>query len=608
MSEAAKTLSVKLAYPIESSAEVAPDRAHVRLALDASRGAVGLRAKVLDPGLFRDALLTAASVRESDLRFKAPDRSQYLAYLMKKGKGPTKELWDAHKAFLEQAYAEDTARERTLDPAWTVHPDEVSIEVFSKDESAWARIALSNALFSDREASHGTTFAELSPALVSSLARLRAYHPLTLEADARSVPADGPAREARQVELSAAWLRGFLQVQSAATLPAATAEFSPIDLYNLLFVLRTRKARKPPRALRFELVPGQPPRMVIEPFGTVLEGHAGPCVGVAPRVVRTFGRQRLMVLSRMLPHARSVRVHLLGAGLPTFWILDCGAVTVTLALTGWSDAGWASAATFDALVPADGAAALSERVLSLLSERGPMSLSALASATGATVTQLRAAIQWACLHGQLLHDLPRGEYRARALLSAPIEDALVRYGSVREAKAHRILEDRSAVRVTKVHSIAGEGVEIHGEVQDPSAGRASLPRFTIDLEGRVSDAWCGCPHHRRAGLREGPCEHMIALRIAYARRRAEEDALRQTPEGRALIRAETRTLVRRDDRGLESIYRVTLDDKVVRIAWGDSAQPRQQRLWFDTDREAREAYFNRLDALGAEGFIDAAEA
>ena len=36
----------------------------------------------------------------------------------------------------------------------------------------------------------------------------------------------------------------------------------PIDVYNLLYALRTRKAKKSPRALRFELVPGQAPRAV----------------------------------------------------------------------------------------------------------------------------------------------------------------------------------------------------------------------------------------------------------------------------------------------------------------------------------------------------------
>jgi uncharacterized Zn finger protein len=128
----------------------------------------------------------------------------------------------------------------------------------------------------------------------------------------------------------------------------------------------------------------------------------------------------------------------------------------------------------------------------------------------------------------------------------------------------------------------------------------------MDLEGRVAEASCTCPTYRRSGLREGPCEHMIALRLAYARKRAEEDALRQTAEGRQLIRAETRTYVRREDSGLETVYRVSLDDRVVYVQWGlRTGSARHQRIWFDTDREARDAYFRRLEELATEGFVDA---
>ena len=78
-----------------------------------------------------------------------------------------------------------------------------------------------------------------------------------------------------------------------------------------------------------------------------------------------------------------------------------------------------------------------------------------------------------------------------------------------------------------------------------------------------------------------------------------------TPEGRALIRAETRTYVRREGTQ-EVVYRVSLDSKLVRVLWGPRNQEaRQQRTWFDSDSQARDAYFARLDGLTADGFIDA---
>jgi hypothetical protein len=144
---------------------------------------------------------------------------------------------------------------------------------------------------------------------------------------------------------------------------------------------------------------------------------------------------------------------------------------------------------------------------------------------------------------------------------------------------------------------------------DREAVRGFFPSFLLDLEGRVREASCGCPHYKRAGLREGPCEHMIALRLAYARQRAEEEALRQTEKGRARIRAETRAYVRRDASGQEQVYRVSLDGKLVSMEWGPRlGRARHQRLWFDSDAEARTAYFARLESLASEGFIDSAGA
>ncbi|WP_437877694.1 SWIM zinc finger family protein [Sorangium sp. So ce513] len=629
---AALARPIHLRYAAPSELAAAPLHSSVRLSLDSARGPVGVRGTLRDAALFRDAMAALATILESDLRYKGRDRTAYLAYLMKQGKKATAAIWEAQKAFLESAFGDDAAgagqvdgssspakAASALDPVLTVHPDEVSIEVFSRDESAYARLALSSELFEGREAAHGTAFVDLSPRIVEQIDRLRVYAKVELDAGAsRAAGATGHgaggaggARGAsfeRSLEVPTTWLRGFLQVQSAAALPAVSCELAPIDLYNALYVLRTRKAKKPPRGLRFELVPGKRPRLILEPWEILLEGHGPPYEG-PPRVVRTYGRQRLLALSRLLPHVRSARAELRGPGLPVFWVLDLGRATLTVALTGWTDRSWASAASFDALMPRDGAAraaidALAARQLALLRERGPLPLADLSAGAGAE--DARAALQLECLRGRVLYDVARRVYRPRELFAEPVDEREIRYSSPREAAAHRLLGAAGAVKTTKVHEIAGEGTEIHGQVADREAHRDFSPRFTVDLEGRVSDAWCSCPTFRRSGLREGPCEHMIALRVAHARERAAQDALRQTAEGRALVRAETRTYVRREASGAEVVYRVSLDDRVVHLSWGARAEaPRHQRIWFDTDVEARDAYFKRLDALTSSGFVDA---
>ncbi|XXF78289.1 SWIM zinc finger family protein [Myxococcaceae bacterium GXIMD 01537] len=601
--------NVELRYATASEVSTAPDASRVLLALEGSRGTVGVRGRVREPALFRDALAATLGILASDLRYRGKDRTAYLAYLMKQGKRASAQIWEAQKAFLDEALAGEEKKDSVLDPVLTVDPDQVSLEVFSRDESAWARLALDNSLFEAREAAHGSTFLDVPPELLAKVDRLRTYVPMSLEAGvARPAARPDEARAPRAVEVPHAWLRGFLQVQSAATLPHSTCTLAPIDLYNLLFALRTRKAKKAPRALRFELVPGAPPRLVLEPWELVLECHGPAYTGSAPAVVRTFGRQRLAALARLLPHARSVRVELMGPGLPVFWVLDLGPATLTLGLTGWTESGWSSAAAFDALMPRAVPDGLPERLRQRLRQEGPLSFETLvAGAGGAAKDSVRAALQLECLRGRVLFDLATGHYRPRELLSTPVDEAVIRYGNEREARAHRLLEGAGEVKLTKVHEVVGTGTRIHGEVADREALRSFFPSFLLDSEGRVREATCGCPHFRRSGVREGPCEHMFALRLAYSRRRAEEEALRLSPEGRGLIRAETRSYVRRDTSGQEQVYRVSLDGKVVALEWGPRlGEPRHQRLWFDSDSEARSAYFSRLEQLAADGYIDSA--
>lgn len=596
---------LELKYGGTSEVSAQGEASRIAVALEGGRKTVGVRGKIRDAQLFRDALLTCAAIKESDLRYKGKDRTAYLAYLMKQGKKATAAIWAAQKAFLEGAYADEAPKPRGLDPALTVDPDEVSIEVFSKDESAYARLAFSNELFEDREAAHGTTLADLSPALVEQIERVRTYRPTYFEAGADLKS----AAQTKSIELPHAWLRGFLQVQSAASLPAATCELAPVDLYNVLWILRMRKAKKAPRALRFELVPGARPRIVVEPWEFVLEGHGPVYTGKTPRVVRTYGRQRLLSLARALPHVRGVKVHLLGPGLPNFWTLDLGLARVTLAMTSWSESSWAGATSFDALIPRAEDDSLVDKLVKQLESKGPQTLQELIKAAGKGTQDTRAALQRASLQGRVLFDLDKGRYRPRALLAKPVDEESIRYGSVREATAHRLLED-SEIKITKVHVIHGEGTEIHGEIQDKGARRAFAPHFTLDVEGQVRDAWCNCPVYQRSALREGPCEHMLALRVFHVRKVAETEELRTTAEGRKHITAETRTFIRRDPSGSQTTYRVSLDEKIVRVEWIDvtpgvlPGEPRRQRMWFDSDSEARDAYFARLDALADKGFID----
>ena len=198
---------VKVQYAAPSALKAGEGRAEVTLGVDGSRGPVGLRGTVKAPALFRDALMTAFDVLGSDLRYKRKDLAVYLAYLTKQGKKANKEIWEAQKQFLEQQLGNEEKPKHVLEPVLTVNPDELSLEVFSRDESSYARLSLPSALFEGREVAHGTSTLSLDEAFVGRFERMRSWQPVALDVTSRGEAA--PAAETKQVPW--AWLRNFVQ-------------------------------------------------------------------------------------------------------------------------------------------------------------------------------------------------------------------------------------------------------------------------------------------------------------------------------------------------------------------------------------------------------------
>ena len=572
------------------------------LPLDGARPAAQIKANIQRPDLIRDGLLVLGEVLRSDLRHQAQDRADYLAYLLKQGKRANQAVWDAQKAFLAAKYGEATQQEAPLDPLFSVNADGISIEVFSRDESTYARLHLkASSAYQSEAYTAGTSHLRFTPPLLEALAGIRSYRPLTLHGQ------PSVAGDAKTVRVPYRWLRAFGQVQAASTLPTERVRLAPVDLYNVLLSLRLRKAKTAPRALRYELVPGEPPRLVLEPWEQVLPASGAPYQGAVPQVVRTWGRQRLSLLGRLLPHTKAVDMYLLGAGLPAFYVLDLGAATLTLALSGWTDSGWAGIATFDLFAPGNTDELLGKRLVKQLAEQ-PQTLDALTATLHQPRQTVRQALLTELLKGTLVHDIASDLFHYRPLTAQSLDLEQLRYRDAREEQAHRLLAIAEQVQLTRIHDLGLDGTAIDGEVQDRQAHRQYQTSFTLDREGRTVKASCTCHDFRRAGLKQGPCPHMIALRLRYAREQAALEQARETPEGRKLIRAETRTLTRRQGERVLS-YRISLDERQIVLRWCNDPQAlRQQRLLFNRAEEARDAYFERLDGLAKQGFIDASGA
>ncbi|RUL87064.1 SWIM zinc finger family protein [Tautonia sociabilis] len=602
---------VDLAYAGPSTLVSEGDSATLSLVANRHRPAVRFEAALRDPLPFREAMAALHAVVGSDYRYVPKDRTAYLADRRMKAESAHLGLWEAQRAYFSWLMRNDPTAYLILDPVVTAHPDQVFFEVFSKDEGTYAKLGVDLDAFEPDPAvstTWGTTNIDFSEALHLGIEQMRSYRTtrLSLGLEGVSVATEGAgAVLEKTVRVPDSWLRGFLQVQSAAALPRTSFSLNPIDLYNALRQLRMhadQKGRR--RGIRLELVPGEPPRLVLEPWETVIRSSAAPFSGPSARVFRVWGRRRLFLLRRFLPLAREVDVHLLGSGLPSFWVLRAGPITLTLGLTGFTAANWSQAISFDLLLPRKTQESSKEldAVLAHLSSHWKAGAGELLKATKLTWEPLIEALQLGCQQGRIMYDLAADVYRLRPLTDAPIDLARLEYRNQRERIAHDLVARRGAVTIVSENRIATAGLELTGRVEVAEDRREYRPVMLLSEEGQVSKAECTCPLFRRQGLKDGPCAHLIALRMALAER---ETLRRRGLSPTEALTAETRVFSRRDDRG-EDVSQLSLDRQRLTIHWGRAGSPmRRQRLAFDSVEDARTAYLSRVDRLTGLGFLDA---
>jgi hypothetical protein len=322
-------------------------------------------------------------------------------------------------------------------------------------------------------------------------------------------------------------VRGFLQVSSAMTLPGTVVELHPMDLHNLCSALRQRKERAGPRSVRFELAPGQPARMVLEPWNLELTARRSAIVGAPltePRTVRLWGRRRLLTLERLIALATRVRVHLLGSGMPSFWVVEMGDVTVTLGLSGWTANDWSASGRFDLLQARhDVSDATKHAVAQALQAAWLATPAELASRTGLPQADVDAAMTLWVQAGRAVFDLPTGRYAWRELAREPLPLDSLRFASPEEEQALALIHARGV----RVGDIAAEGgrIRITGTVKD--RGREHEPVLMLNADQQLQDGQCSCNFFTQNRLRRGPCAHMLALRQLAQPQLAEQQQVRE---------------------------------------------------------------------------------
>jgi hypothetical protein len=520
----------------------------VTLSPNLRRDRVSYNGTLTQPLRFREAISALHDVVVSDLRFKQKDRSAYEAYKAEQKQredairgAVSKEVraealaqqvepmpegleqrfrqlrrlyWNARQNYADYLARHDPELWRLLmpcDPVITVADDVLFFECFSGDESSYGCLSMDRGAFAaERDVCVGTTNVDYSWSLYEHFQKLRSYRETRFLIDPSGFEVqthqDADYRE-EKIDLPQSWFRGFMMLQSAMSLPMRWVPLSREGLYNVLAWLKRHRAKRSPRAVRFELTPGQPVNLVLEPWEQRIVLHSSPYAGPRAEFIRIWGRDRLRVLARLLPLAERADVYLLGTGLPSFWIVHMGDMRLTLGLSGWTANDWTSGASaLDQLAPpAEPSDDLLADIAGTFQGTPKQTFNQICAKTGGAAPYVAAGLNRLALLGQLIHDLPTGVYRWRQILPVRLSVSEIADENVETVEGRR-LAVRGQIKLTHDER-RPDGLRIlqgrHGN---------TLIELLLDADDRMLRGKCNCSHHFTGGLRRGPCRHLQALR------------------------------------------------------------------------------------------------
>jgi hypothetical protein len=509
---------------------------------------------------FREAISALHDVVVSDLRFKPKDKSAYkewvaqnealflaeymagydeaasnnrmeqikvaLADVRNEKNKIMSPFYKAQKNYFNYLYQNDRDAWFVLDPVITIHPDELFFECFSQDESTYGKLGCNYNVFTNiDDYKCGTTNVDYSTELYEEFQKIREYKETEFKVDPSGFTVQTTNEEQYKevkIDLPDSWLRGFLQVSSAMTLPTIQFELHPMDIYSICLLLRRFKEKRGPRSLRYILEPGHPVKVVFEPWGKEIICARSVYTGNSKHEIRTWGRKRLLILERLIPVAKKFTVHLLGTGLPAFYIADLGDMNFTLGLSGWTANDWSHAGNFDLLAPRlQVEDAIKQKVFNVLQKDWLSTPNKIATTLDITQAQAAGALSAYTQAGRVMYDLNSNLYRLRELSREPLPFDKLRFGNPQEELAAEIL-NKQEVKFT-VQTFADDNIQLTGTVK--SKRKTFNPNMIIDGDEKIKTAHCDCSYYVQNKLYKGPCEHMLAMRQAFNKTRMLADTL-----------------------------------------------------------------------------------
>ncbi len=497
---------------------------------------------------FREAISALHDIVVSDFRFKPKDKSDYKAWaaeqeniwladfmkgaaeIQSKLKPLRDELqlvrnekeklmapfYKAKQKYFKHLYDSNREAWIVLDPVITVHPDELFFECFSKDESSYGKLGCNYNVFNNiSDFKCGTTNIDYSSALYDEFQKIRNYKKTDFRIDPEGFEVQTgtePLYKEVKIDLPDSWVRGFLQVSSAMQISTISFELHPMDVHNICFILKRNKEKEGPRSIRYVLEPGQPVKLMFDPWNLLLECPRSVYTGSEKQEIRTWGRRRLLLLERLIPVTRKFTVVLVGNGLPSFYIADLGDMNFTLGLSGWTANDWSSLGNFDLLAPrAQVDSVTMQKIYVTLKEKWVEDASSLAKRLNMDTATVTGALSAFTQAGRVIYDLDKKMYRIRELSRESISVESLRFANEREESATRFVEMN---KVSLYQEVTPEQyLRLSGAVVDKT--QTFQPTLLLDKDQKIVKAQCGCNFYQQNKLMKGPCEHILALRIMH---------------------------------------------------------------------------------------------
>jgi hypothetical protein len=519
----------------------------LQLVSNLTRDPVAFNAPLRQPLRFREAVSALHDTVISDLRFKKRDKTAYREW---KAQESTREAAVRRQAY-EQALAEITAKRNTIvgtdlersynrarkeywdarlkyssyllkhdrelwrmlmpcDPIVTVADDVVFFECFSADESSYGCLTVNrdDGFGRSDQVQLGTTNVDYSWELFNHFQTLRTYRETRFAIDPQGFEVktqDASEHREEKIDLPQGWLRGLAQIQAGMTMAMGRVTLSREAVYSILAWLKRHKARKSPRAMRFELLPGKPPQIVLEPWEIRIISHATTYDGPPTEPVRIWGIRRLLMLARVLPLAERFDVHLLGTGLPSFWTAVMGEMRLTVGLSGWTTNDWTRGSAMDLYAPpAAPSPDMVNNVAAVVREQRVVTLEQVQQRLNIDAAAASEALRQLAHAGQVIYDLIAQRYRWRQIMPKALGEAELGQEHEEMTGARQIMAKKRAELVNRDY--AGDSMVLIGKVDGCDV------EIMVDADQRIRRGKCVCMYYRKFGMKNGPCRHMLALR------------------------------------------------------------------------------------------------